>query len=242
MKSEAGSGAAAGSAADAVGGGPVQRAQLLMRDLKLEDAQHAASVLSSLDISNMADAEAVAAQVWLGCWLLPLQDEENPFLLSAQHCKLSAVELMSYLSSCFAFSCLQMYQAAVGGKAEAVAGALATLVALESGGGNARLLRRLLLTRCEEAFDLSPPPGERNQEHGCACWGGFAVLVASAASLARQAATVPGSCAKSQSEKIPPAAELIPQTKSLLARHPSNGQATWSPLHATRGPCGSCPD
>lgn len=60
-----------------------------------------------------------------------------------------------------------MYEAADAGKAEAVAATLAALVALEScgGSGHARLLRRLLVTRCEKAFDLAPPPGEQHTQH-----------------------------------------------------------------------------
>lgn len=60
---------------------------------------------------------------------------------------------------------LQLYAAATGGRsqADAVSAAVAALLELDrvgQGSGNARLLRRRLLERCEKAFDLSPPPGE----------------------------------------------------------------------------------
>ncbi|KAL4448473.1 hypothetical protein ABPG75_005692 [Micractinium tetrahymenae] len=107
-------GAAAGGAAAGGVNSPTAQTRASMHDLTLEGAQDAAVALSSLNLSDKANAEAVAAQV---------------------------------------------YEAAIGGKAEAVAGALAALVALERGGGNARLLRRLVLTHCEKVFDLAPPPG-----------------------------------------------------------------------------------
>jgi hypothetical protein len=53
-----------------------------------------------------------------------------------------------------------MYNAAIGsqGQAELVAQLVAGLARMDPK-GSGRMLRRLILNRCELAFDLTPPPG-----------------------------------------------------------------------------------
>ena len=64
-------------------------------------------------------------------------------------------------------------------------------------GGNIRPLRRLLLTRCEKAFELTPPPGEgraqgRRADEGTG--GGKGAQGGGAGSLAGTRPRIPADC------------------------------------------------
>lgn len=164
--------AAAPAAAPAPAASLVLAVQRLLQDLRPDSVDEAAAIIAGTDLDVHQQADGLASEV--GRWVLPRQ---MAAWRPANPCARATVAATRHMGAAHSahiltISCLlspQMYRAATSGpdKALAVAQLLGEVLALDPS-GNGRQLRRLLLTRCEKAFDLSPPPGEaRGPAGGC---------------------------------------------------------------------------